>query len=209
MEKKSNVEIVTGFLGAGKTTFINSFLDLTLSSEETLIIQLENGKTSLNREVFSKNNVTIKYFNSNQELEFERFSRLVKFYSPARIIIESNGIGNIDKLLEFMEQKELKPYVRVGGIVTILDCLTLNMFLKNLGSLILPNIYAADLIVLNNISRISEKELEGQVSGIERLNTHAHIIKSSSKEQLCENLRKCNLINKSLYKRLIDYINKF
>lgn len=209
MEKKSDVEIVTGFLGAGKTTFINSFLDLTLSSEETLIIQLENGKTSLRREVFSKNNVTIKSFNSNKDLEFERFLRMVKFYSPTRIIIESNGIGNTDRLLEFMEQKELKSYVRVGGIVTVLDCVTLNMFLKNLGSLILPNIYAADLIVLNNISRISEKELEEQVSKIERLNTHAHIITSSSKEQLYENLRKCNLINRSLYKRLIDYINKF
>lgn len=209
MHKKSDVEIVTGFLGAGKTTFINSFLHLTLNSEETLIIQLENGKTSLNREVFSKNNVTLRSFNSNKDLQFERFLRLIKFYSPARIIIESNGIGNLDKLLEFIEKKELKSYIRIGGIVTVLDCLTLNMFLKNLGSLILPNIYAADLIVLNNSSRISRKELEEQVSKIERLNTHAHIITSASKEQLYENLSKCNLINSSIYKRLIDYINKF
>ena len=209
MKKKSDVEIVTGFLGAGKTTFINSFLDLTLNSDEILIIQLESGKTSLDREVFSKNNVTLKSFNSNKDLEFEGFLRLIKFYSPTRIIIENNGVGNIDKLLEFMEKKELKPYARIGGIVTVLDCLTLNMFLRNLGSLILPNIYAADLIVLNNSSRISSNELEGQINKIERLNTHAHIIVSSSKEQLYENLKRCNLINKSIYKRLLDYINKF
>lgn len=209
MARKSDVEIITGFLGSGKTTFINSFLDVTLDERETLIIQFENGKEGINEKLKNRSNLIIKKFNSMEELDSERFKRLIKFYKPIRIIIESNGIGNINILLQFIEQKELKPYLRRGGISTILDCVTLNMFLKNLSSIVLPNIYAADLIVLNNTSKVSDDTLEEHINKLEELNLHAHIVACSSKEELLIRLNQCSLINKGMYKRLMDYITKF
>lgn len=209
MAKKSDVEIITGFLGSGKTTFINSFLELTLDETETLIIEFENGKQSINKNLKNRSNLMIKKFNSMEELDLERFKRLIKFYKPIRIIIESNGVGNIDRLLQFIEQKDLKPYLKRGGIATILDCITLNMFLKNLSSIVLPNIYVADLIVLNNASKISDDNLEEYINKLEELNLHAHIVTCSSKEELLISLNQCNLISKGMYKRIIDYISKF
>lgn len=209
MVKKSDVEIITGFLGSGKTTFINSFLELTLDKDETLILQFEKGKQKINEDIKDKSNMILKTFNSMEELDVERFLRLIKFYKPVRIVIESNGIGNIDRLLQFIEYKQFKPYLRRSGIVTILDCITLNMFLKNLGSIILPNIYAADLIILNNISKISRDTLKEQINKIEQLNLHAHILTCSSKEELLINLNECKLISRGMYRRIMDYINKF
>ncbi|SHK48831.1 CobW/HypB/UreG, nucleotide-binding domain [Clostridium cavendishii DSM 21758] len=210
MRKKSDVEIVTGFLGAGKTTFINNFLNITLDNDdEILIVQLECGKENIDDSVIKKRNVTLKTFNANDELIYERFLSLVKFYSPDRLIIESNGISNIDKLLDLIDKADLKNYLRRGGIVTVLDAITLNMFLKNLGSLILPNIYSADLIVLNNSNKVSKEVLSEQINKLEAVNIHAHIITCYSKEDLRENLNQCDLINKAMYKRIKEYINKF
>lgn len=210
MRKKSDVEIVTGFLGTGKTTFINNFLNITLDdNDEVLIIQLENGKETIDESIIKKRNITIKSFRANDELIYERFLSLVKFYDPSRLIIESNGISNIDKLLDLIDKDDMKNYVRRGGIVTVLDAITLNMFLKNLGSLILPNIYSADLIVLNNSDKVSKEVLKEQVKKLEGLNVHAHIITCYSKDELKDNLNQCDLINKNIYKRIKEYISKF
>lgn len=83
--KSCEIEVVTGFLGWGKTSFINSYIDTTSKWDENLIIiENENGKKKLELSELKKRNVKVKYL---KRIEEDRLNRILSFYEPQRIII--------------------------------------------------------------------------------------------------------------------------
>lgn len=193
--KKCSVDLVTGFLSSGKTSFINIFLEKTLRREETIIVQCEDGAEHIDENIKSKFNVSLKTFSSNNELTEERFIRMIKFYKAERMIIECNGVEELDTLVKLFNTTKLKAYFRLSGIITVLNALTFNMFLKNLGHIILPYIEKGDLIVLNKSDEVSEEVLERDISIIKNLNNHAHILVASDKNDLKAKIIKAKVIN--------------
>ncbi|GIM29344.1 hypothetical protein CPJCM30710_20100 [Clostridium polyendosporum] len=199
MFRRTGVEIVTGFLGSGKTSFINSFLKISKKkNEEIIIFQCEKGKGIISEELTSDKNIVVKQFASNYELKENEFLRAVKFYAPNRLIIESNGVCSLDKLLLFLNSKQIKKYVKVTAIITIIDGCTFNMFFKNMASLILPNIQAADLIIVSNCSKISEAIAKDIIDKIKELNFHANILKSDFTYTMIDSLKNCSIIKKKI-----------
>lgn len=196
MRRKASVEIVTGFLGAGKTTFINSYIDITKQKdEELLIIQLESGKSLISENIIQDKQITLKKYN-NKEMEEALLLRAIKFYRPNRIIIECNGVGNLDKLINFLNLKELKKYISISSITTLIDGITGNLFIKNMAPIIIPNILAADLIIINNCNKASINQIDNLQNTIENLNLHAHIIKCNDNNDIKNSLTKCSIIKK-------------
>lgn len=193
--KKCSVDLVTGFLSSGKTSFINIFLEKTLRREETIIIQCEDGAEHIDENIKNKFNVSLKAFSSNNELTEERLIRMIKFYKAERMIIECNGIQELDTLVKLFNTTKLKAYFRISGIITVLNALTFNMFLKNLGHIILPYIEKGDLIVLNKSDEVSEEVLKRDISIIKNLNNHAHILVASDKHDLKAKIIKAKVIN--------------
>lgn len=199
MFRRAEVEIVTGFLGSGKTSFISSFLKISKEkNEEIIIFQCEKGKGTISEELTSNKNIVVKEFVSNYELKENEFLRTIKFYAPNRLIIESNGVCSLDKLLLFLNSKQIKKYVKVTAIITMIDGCTFNMFFKNMGSLILPNIQAADLIIVNNCSKISEAIAEEIIDKIKELNLHANVLKSNFTHTIIDSLRNCPIIKNKI-----------
>lgn len=195
---KCTLDLVTGFLASGKTSLIQSIINKVSPREEIVIIQCENGEGKLKKESFIKKKITLKEFKSNDELTEERLLRLIRFYSPERIIIECNGVEDIKNITDMLNGKTLKQYIRLGITANIVDVTTLNMFLKNIPSMIMPNLQNSNLIILNKCNKLSKDTVKEYVSMIETLNLYAHIITCGDKEELDEILYKSTIVNRLL-----------
>ena len=194
---KCTVDLVTGFLDAGKSSLIKSILSRKNYKEEVIVIQCENGKETFDLSFINKKRITVKDFSINYEMNVERILRLLKFYAPDRIIIECSVGKDINSLLEVLNSKELKPYLRIGNITNIIDVTTLNMILKNMSTAILPSLQASNLIILNKCDKISEKLVDEHIATIETLNLHGHIIVNRSIDDMK------NILDNSLVNRLL------
>lgn len=194
--RKCSVDLITGFLSSGKTSFINHILD-DFFKEEILIIQCESGKEALFTNKINRN-INIKYFPSMDEINEEDLIRSIKFYAPRRILIECNGAGETKSFIEKIRNGELKEYLKIGLIVNLIDMTTFNMFLKNIPSMIIPNISLSNLIVLNKCNEISPNSLKEYKEMIGRFNPNAHIVNCIGKEERNMNFNKDRLINRMM-----------
>lgn len=194
---KCTVDLITGFLDAGKSSLIKSILNKKNYREEIIVIQCENGKEIFDLGFINKKRITIKDFSINYEMNVERILRLLRFYDPDRIIIECSVGKDINNLLEVLNSRELKPYLRIGNITNVIDVTTLNILLKNMSTAILPSLQVSNLIILNKCNKISEKLVDEHIVTIETLNLHGHIIVNRSKNDM-ENILDNGLINRLL-----------
>ena len=191
------VDLITGFLDAGKSSLIKSILNKKNYREEIIVIQCENGKEIFDLGFINKKRITIKDFSINYEMNVERILRLLRFYDPDRIIIECSVGKDINNLLEVLNSRELKPYLRIGNITNVIDVTTLNILLKNMSTAILPSLQVSNLIILNKCNKISEKLVDEHIVTIETLNLHGHIIVNRSKNDM-ENILDNGLVNRLL-----------
>lgn len=194
---KCTVDLITGFLDAGKSSLIKSILNKKNYKEEIIVIQCENGKEIFDLGFINKKRITIKDFSINYEMNVERILRLLRFYDPDRIIIECSVGKDINNLLEVLNSRELKPYLRIGNITNVIDVTTLNILLKNMSTAILPSLQVSNLIILNKCNKISEKLVDEHIVTIETLNLHGHIIVNRSKNDM-ENILDNGLVNRLL-----------
>ena len=194
---KCTVDLVTGFLDSGKSSLIKSILSRKNYREEVIVIQCENGKEILDLSFINKKRITVKDFSINYEMNVERIIRLIKFYDPDRIIIECSVAKDINALLDILNNKELKPYLRMGNITNVIDVTTLNMMLKNMSTAVLPSIQASNLIIFNKCNKISEKLVDEYITTIETLNLHCHIVINKSRDDLR------NILDNGLVSRLL------
>lgn len=194
---KCTVDLITGFLDAGKSSLIKSILNKKNYREEIIVIQCENGKEIFDLGFINKKRIIIKDFSINYEMNVERILRLLRFYDPDRIIIECSVGKDINNLLEVLNSRELKPYLRIGNITNVIDVTTLNILLKNMSTAILPSLQVSNLIILNKCNKISEKLVDEHIVTIETLNLHGHIIVNRSKNDM-ENILDNGLVNRLL-----------
>lgn len=194
MFRKGSVDLITGFLGSGKTTFINNILS-DYKKEEVLIIQCEKGIEELK---CGKINCNFKYFSRNEDISEEELIRSLKFYAPKRVIIECNGVSETKKLIDNIRKGKLKEYVKLGLVVNLLDITTLNMFLKNIPSMIIPNLSLSNLIILNKCEKVSNETLNEYVDMIGKFNSNAHIVSCIGKDGNNMKFNKERLINRMM-----------
>lgn len=194
--KKCSVDLITGFLSSGKTSFINHILD-DFSKEEILIIQCEVGKEEVFADKCSRN-INIKKINNMENLNEDNLIRSIKFYAPKRVIIECNGVSETKKFIEKVNGGRLKDYLKIGLVVNLVDMTTFNMFLKNIPSMIIPNISLSNLIILNKCNEISEESLKEYKNMIGKFNQNAHIVSCIGKEEKNMSFNKERLINRMM-----------
>ena len=138
------VYLIAGFLDAGKTNFINGVLQDGFAREDrTLLICCEEGEEAYYPNVLS--NVFTTTVEDFEELTPAYFKKLEKMYKPKQVIIEYNGMWNIEKLY-----RELLPANWIlYQIMTLVDARTFEMYAKNMGQLMLEKIMAADMLIFN------------------------------------------------------------
>lgn len=199
---KTNIEIVTGFLGAGKTSFINSLLSETqVEGEKVCIFQMEHGE----KKVLQCNNINyfikVKEINEVKDLK-EEIIFSIKKYNLNRIIIEYNGTSNLRELIDILNEKIYKEYSKVTTIYFVADGKNLKKYINNVGNFIIPFIQYSNLILVNDMDYCNKEVLDESIKKVRNINPKAYILKVNNKYVLQSTLRESNLLDKGYFKKL-------
>ena len=160
MGMKIDIEVVTGFLGSGKTSLINALIKNTLvPKEKIVVIQCEKGEKNIEEKILKNSQIVIKQYEPTKSLTEDYLKNIINIHSPHRIIIEYNGTRKIDEFLSILDEKKLKKLCNVSTIFNISDAVTFNLFFKNMEGIIAPSIYNCNLAVINNSDRVSNRRI--------------------------------------------------
>ena len=198
---KIDVEVVTGFLGYGKTSFINSLLkESQVIGEKVLVIQLEEGNKKI-YEINDKNYPLIVHKINDINNINSCLNEYISKFNPNRIIIEFNGTENLDDIKKKFNEKELKKKMKISTIYFVADSKKLLNNIDNLGYYIIPFIKNSDMIILNDIESIKKEELKQQINTLREINSRSFILKVDNKLNLCRNLRESKVIYNGFLKK--------
>jgi uncharacterized membrane protein YraQ (UPF0718 family) len=175
---KTQIDIVTGFLGSGKTTFINGLLENEISPKDrTVIIQLENGETEIDDILLARENIYVRKVTRDISFDENYICEIIKKYHPHRIIIEHNGTNKLEKLLNILYTHIVQKSCSIKKIIHTIDAVTFDMFMSNIGSILIEQISNSDLIVVNNSMGFSKYKLDKMEKTLNAINNSAHIVR--------------------------------
>lgn len=191
MAMKTDIEIVTGFLGAGKTTFINALVDSTILERERLLVLLcENGNKCIRDNILRNDRIIVKDYDPLKPITARYIKYIIKFYNPHRIIIEYNGTRLLEELFMELNEKDIRELCDVSNIFHITDANMFHMLNNGMSSIIKPYIFNSNMIIINNIDQIAKEELDNILKEIEVMNPRAYILSLQSNEDIKVRLKK-------------------
>ncbi|MCB2312343.1 GTP-binding protein [Clostridium tagluense] len=182
---KTKIDIISGFLGSGKTTLIKKLLKEKLHSENIVIIENEFGEIGIDGSILEKSNVEVKEINSGCICctlvgEFEKaIQEIVTKYNPDRIIIEPSGVAKLSDIIKACETTKLKNLIKINMIITIVDILKYELYVDNFGEFFENQIENAKTIILSRTEKSDRENLESVVDSIHKLNNKCNIITTS------------------------------
>lgn len=199
---KINVEIITGFLGAGKTLFLNSLINETqVEDEKVLVFQLEQGKSKIYKSNDINYPIKIIYIKELDDFK-EKVLHEISKYKPNRILIEYNGTADINEILEILNEKIYKEHIKISTIYFIGNCISLKEYIDNIGSFIVPFIKNANMIILNNIDECSKEQLDKCIERVKNINPKSYVLKIDNKYTMKHNLRESRVFDNGLLKKI-------
>ena len=180
---KAKIDIISGFLGAGKTTLIKKLIDEKFKKEKIAIIENEFGEVSIDTDILKELNLNIKEIKSgciccSLTGDFkDSVKSIIELYSPERILIEPSGVAKLSDVIKACESLEDDCNVKLNMLVTVLDVHNVGMYIKNFGEFYKNQIKNAKTIILTRTENTSEEKIKETVSIIEKINPQAKIIK--------------------------------
>lgn len=207
MRMKADVEIVTGFIGSGKTSFVNALIQNTIvDKEKIVIIQCETGETIVEEKLQNHRAVIVKSCNEEKPFTEEYIKYILDLYRPHRLIIEFNGTEIIYELLNSLQKKDFKKRCKLTTMFHISNVATFDLYLSNMSSMLLPPIQGSNLILLNNIEAISKEKLEDIQCKVKNLNSHAFIIETKNTSSIKDSIKQADILDKGFSKKLRIYM---
>lgn len=199
---KIDVEIVTGFLGAGKTSFINSLLsESQVENEKVLVFQLESGEKEISKPKDFNYPVKLIKVKGVNDLKGEMIYSIKK-YNPNRIIIEYNGTSSLEDLINILKERVYKECSKISTVFFIADGKTLTSYVENMKNFLVPFIQSSNMVVVNNIDNCSKEIIEEGLRKVKELNPTAYILKVNNKYILNSLLRESKVIDNGYIKKL-------
>ena len=178
----TKVDIISGFLGAGKTTLISKLLKEALPDEQVVLIENEFGEIGIDGGFLKDSGVEIREMNSGCICcslvgDFgTSLKEVVDKYHPDRIIIEPSGVGKLSDVIKAVKDLHIENEIRLNSASTVADASKVKMYMKNFGEFFNNQIEHAGTIILSRTQNISEDKLKKAIEMIRSLNADAHII---------------------------------
>ena len=147
------IDIISGFLGAGKTTFIQRLLKTSLSQEKIVLIENEFGEVSVDSEFLSEAKIDIKELSQgciccSLQGDFTKsLKEVIDTYNPERIIIEPSGVGKLSDVVKAVREAELEN--SLNSLVCLVDVKKVKMYSKNFGEFFIDQIENAQTVILS------------------------------------------------------------
>lgn len=182
MRKMTKIDVVSGFLGAGKTTLIKKLLKEALDGSKTVLIENEFGEIGIDRGFLKEAGIEIKEMNSGCICcslvgDFgASLKEVIETYAPERILIEPSGVGKLSDVLKAVENVASDLKVQVNSAVAVVDASKAKMYIKNFGEFFINQIAFAGTIILSRTDKVSQEKLNECVALIREHNEKATII---------------------------------
>ena len=179
----TKIDIVSGFLGAGKTTLIKKLLAEAFPGEKLVLIENEFGEISIDGGFLKDSGVQISEMSSGCICcslvgDFNKALKDVhEQFHPDRILIEPSGVGKLSDVIVAVENtvKDV-PDMKLNSFVTVADATKVKIYMKNFGEFYNNQIEAAGTIILSRTQRLSQEKLEAAVALLREKNPNAAIL---------------------------------
>lgn len=208
----SKVTIISGFLGAGKTTFIKKLLEQVYAGQKVVLIENEFGEIGIDGGFLKDAGIQITEMNSGCiccSLVGDFGKALIKVskeYAPDRIIIEPSGVGKLSDVVAAVEKVKDEAGLVLDCFLTVADATKAKMYMKNFGEFYNDQIEHASTIVLSRTQNMDAAKLEASVALIREKNADAAIITTPwdelNGEQILSALEKKSLMDELLKEAL-------
>ena len=178
----TKVDIISGFLGAGKTTLIAKLLKEAFPGEQVVLIENEFGEIGIDGGFLKESGVEIREMNSGCICcslvgDFgTSLKEVVEKYHPDRIIIEPSGVGKLSDVIKAVKDLHIENEIRLNSASTVADASKVKVYMKNFGEFFNNQIEHAGTIILSRTQNVSEAKLKTDIELIRSLNKDAHII---------------------------------
>ncbi len=178
----TRIDIVSGFLGAGKTTLIKKLLSEALNGQKVVLIENEFGEIGVDGGFLKEAGIEIKEMNSGCICcslvgDFgTSLQEVMKTYSPERILIEPSGVGKLSDVMKAVQDVDMGEDVQLNSAVAVVDASKAKMYIKNFGEFFINQIEHAGTIILSRTQNISEEKLNKAIELIREHNAKATII---------------------------------
>ena len=190
----TKIDIISGFLGAGKTTFIQKLLQESLKGENVVLIENEFGEIGIDSGFLKNSGIEIREMNQGCICcslvgDFETsLKEVIETYKPDRILIEPSGVGKLSDILSAVKTVSANLPVHLDGAVCVVDSTKAKLYNKNFGEFFDDQIRYATSIVLSRTDIAKEEKVEEAIQIVRALNPKANLITTAIKELTGEKL---------------------
>ena len=190
----TKIDIISGFLGAGKTTFIQKLLSDALKGENVVLIENEFGEIGVDSGFLKNAGIEIREMNQGCICcslvgDFESsLKEVIEQYHPDRILIEPSGVGKLSDILSAVKTVSENLDVRLDGAVTVVDATKAKLYNKNFGEFFDDQIRFATSVVLSRMDIASGEKAQEAVNIVRGINPHANLITTALTELSGEKL---------------------
>ena len=178
----TKVTIVSGFLGAGKTTFIRKLLKEVFAGEKIVLIENEYGKIGIDGGFLKDAGVIIDEMKSGCICctlvgDFtEALQQVIRDYAPDRIIIEPSGVGKLSDIVAAVDKIKAVADLTITERLTVVDAKKAKIYLKNFGEFFDNQVQYASTVILSRTQMVDEAKLAEVVGLLRALNAEAPMI---------------------------------
>ena len=204
----TKVTIISGFLGAGKTTFIKKLIEEIYKGQKVVLIENEFGEIGIDGGFLKDAGVQINEMNSGCICcslvgDFGKALKQVSHdYAPDMIIIEPSGVGKLSDVIAAVENVKEEADLELENFITVADATKCKLYMKNFGEFYNNQIESATTIVLSRTQNVDEDKLETAVNLIKEHNDKASIITTPwdelTGEQIISALKHTSLVDDML-----------
>ena len=178
----TKIDIISGFLGAGKTTFIKKMLEESFKDEQVVLIENEFGEVGIDGGFLKDAGIEITEMNSGCICcslvgDFAtNLHEVINKYHPDRILIEPSGVGKLSDVMKSVIDIEKEEDVKLNALVTVVNALKASKQMKAFGEFFNNQIEYATTVILSRSQNATPEQLELCVKQIQNLNAKAAII---------------------------------
>lgn len=178
----TKIDIVSGFLGAGKTTLIKKLIKEALQDTQVVLIENEFGEIGIDGGFLKDAGIEIKEMNSGCICcslvgDFgASLKEVLTTYKPDRVLIEPSGVGKLSDVVKAVENVAADLEVKVNSAVAVVDASKCKMYIKNFGEFFVNQIEHAGTIILSRTGNMPQEKLQAAVELIRQHNAKATII---------------------------------
>ena len=208
----TKIDIISGFLGAGKTTLIKKLLSEAFNGEQVVLIENEFGEIGIDGGFLKESGIEIREMNSGCICcslvgDFGKSLReVVDTYHPDRILIEPSGVGKLSDVIKAVQDVQEEIDAQLNSFTTVVDVTKCRIYRKNFGEFFSNQIEYAGAVILSRTDKAKPEKIEESVALLRELNDKAPFITTPIARLSGKKILETMEASKSLEEELLDEI---